>query len=91
MAKKVPMRRCVGCNTMKNKKEMIRILKSSEDNIFLDVTGRGNGRGAYLCLNDDCFIKARKSKGFERSFKMRIGDEIYGRLAEELNAVKKDI
>ena len=83
MAKKIPMRQCVGCGEMRSKKEMMRVLKSTEDSIVLDMTGRKNGRGAYLCMNKECLIKARKNKGLERSFKMSIPKEIYENLERE--------
>lgn len=83
MAKKIPMRQCVGCGEMKSKKEMMRVLKSTENSIVLDMTGRKNGRGAYLCMNKECLMKARKNKGLERSFKMSIPKEIYENLERE--------
>ena len=83
MAKKIPMRQCVGCGEMKSKKEMMRVLKSTEGSIVLDMTGRKNGRGAYLCMNKECLMKARKNKGLERSFKMSILKEIYENLERE--------
>ena len=61
--KKVPLRQCVGCGEMKPKKEMMRVLKTNEDEICLDVTGKKNGRGAYVCIQKECLIKARKNKG----------------------------
>jgi hypothetical protein len=83
MAKKVSLRQCVGCGEMKDKKEMMRVLKSAEGQVSLDMTGRKNGRGAYLCKNGECLSKARRNKGLERSFKMRIPDEIYENLEKE--------
>ena len=83
MAKKIPMRQCVGCGEMKNKKDMMRVLKTSEGSIVLDMTGRKNGRGAYLCMNRECLAKADKNKGLERSFKMSIPREIYENLEKE--------
>lgn len=83
MAKKIPMRKCVGCGEMKSKKEMMRVLKTAEDSIALDMTGRKNGRGAYLCMTRECLDKARKNKGLERSFKMSIPDELYEKLEKE--------
>ena len=83
MAKKIPMRQCVGCGEMKNKKDMMRVLKTSEGSIVLDMTGRKNGRGAYLCMNRECLAKAGKNKGLERSFKMSIPQEIYENLEKE--------
>ncbi|MGL6217936.1 hypothetical protein SAMN05443270_2800 [Lacrimispora sphenoides] len=82
--KKLPLRQCIGCGEMKNKKEMIRVLKTSEDEILLDTTGRKNGRGAYLCPSMECFKKAVKSKGLERSFKMAIPKEVYEALEKEM-------
>ena len=86
MAKKIPMRQCIGCGEMKNKKEMIRILKTPEDEIILDVTGKKNGRGAYLC-KEASLAKAHKSKGLERSFKMSIPNEVYDKLAKEFETL----
>lgn len=83
MNKKIPMRQCVGCGEMKGKKEMMRVLKTPEGPIVLDVTGRKNGRGAYLCKNLDCLKKAEKNKGLERSFKMSIPKEVYENLEKE--------
>lgn len=68
---------------MKSKKEMMRVLKTPEGPIVLDVTGKKNGRGAYLCISADCLKRARKNKGLERSFKMSIPDEVYGELEKE--------
>ena len=83
MNKKVPMRQCVGCGEMKSKKEMMRILKTAEGDIVLDVTGKKNGRGAYLCKSNDCLKKAGKNRGIERSFKMNIPSEVYDNLEKE--------
>lgn len=83
MAKKIPMRQCVGCKEMKSKREMMRVLKTAEGPIVIDTTGRKNGRGAYLCMTKECLMKARKNKGLERSFKMSIPDEVYEKLEKE--------
>ena len=83
MNKKVPMRQCIGCGEMKSKREMMRILKTTEQEIVLDVTGKMNGRGAYLCKSEECLKKARKNKGVERSFKMAIPAEVYDSLEKE--------
>ena len=88
--KKIPMRKCVGCGEMKSKKEMIRVLKTSEDEFVLDATGKKNGRGAYLCLSKECFSKAVKSKGLERSFKQAIPKEVYEKLEKELDAIETE-
>lgn len=87
--KKVPLRRCVGCGEMKNKKEMIRVLKTPEE-IILDTTGKKNGRGAYLCFSKECFEKAVKNKGLERSFKMSIPGEVYKNLEKELEHLENE-
>ena len=83
MNKKVPMRQCVGCGTMKTKKEMMRVLKTAEEGIILDKTGKKTGRGAYLCVSMECLKLARKSRGLERSFKMSIPNEVYDSLEKE--------
>ena len=82
--KKIPLRQCIGCGEMKSKKEMMRVLKTAEDEIVLDATGRKNGRGAYLCPSMDCFKKAVKNKGLERSFKTAIPKEVYETLEKEM-------
>ncbi len=89
MAKKIPLRQCVGCGEMRGKKEMMRVLKTPEDEILLDVTGKKNGRGAYLCKEKDCLVKARKNKGLERSFKMKIPNEVYDNLEKEFDAFEE--
>ena len=87
--KKIPLRQCIGCGEMKNKREMIRILKTAEGGIVLDATGRKNGRGAYLCPSMDCFLKAKKSRGLDRSFKMAVPAEVYERLEKEMGELGK--
>lgn len=81
--KKIPMRKCVGCGEMKSKKEMMRVLKTTEDEIILDATGRKNGRGAYLCFQKSCLLQAIKNKGLERSLKMAIPKSVYENLEKE--------
>ena len=87
-SKKIPMRKCVGCNEMKSKKEMIRVLKTSEDEFVLDATGKKNGRGAYLCFSKDCLQIAIKNKGLERSFKQAIPKEVYENLEKEMDSLE---
>ncbi len=82
--KKIPMRQCIGCGEMKPKKEMLRVIKTAEEEIMLDTTGRKNGRGAYLCQNSECLKKAIKGKGLERSFKMSIPKDVYEILTKEM-------
>lgn len=86
---KVPMRQCTGCREMKNKKEMIRVLKTAEGEIVLDATGKKNGRGAYLCFSRECLEKAMKNHGLERSLKTPVPEEVYRSLKEEFNAIEK--
>lgn len=86
--KKIPMRQCIGCGEQKNKKEMMRILKTPEGEFLIDLTGRQNGRGAYLCKSRACFETAVKSKSLERSFKMAIPEEAYALLKKELEAIE---
>lgn len=82
--KKIPMRMCTGCGEMKPKKELVRVVKSPEDEISLDLTGRKPGRGAYVCKSIDCLKAARKARKFERAFSCKIPDEIYDRMEEEI-------
>ena len=82
------MRKCVGCQEMKSKKEMMRVLKTSDDEFILDATGKKNGRGAYLCFSKECFEKAVKNKGLERSFKQAIPKEVYERLEKEMDSLE---
>ena len=85
--KKVPQRQCVGCRTMKDKKELIRVVKSPEGDITLDATGKKSGRGAYVCPDGECLKKARKSRALERAFDTAIPPEIYEALEKEMEAV----
>lgn len=85
--RKVPMRQCIGCGEQKNKKDLIRVLKTQEEEFLLDLTGKQNGRGAYICPSKECFAKAIKSKGLERSFKMSIPKETYEMLEKEFENI----
>lgn len=82
--KKIPMRMCLGCGEMKPKRELIRVVKSKEGDISLDLTGKKSGRGAYICKSVECFEKARKARKFERSFSCMISEEIYNSMEGEL-------
>ena len=82
--KKVPMRQCVGCGEKKRKKEMMRILRTTENEIILDKTGKKNGRGAYICSSPECLKKAVKSKGLERALKTAVSAEVYEGLEREI-------
>ncbi len=84
MAKKLPLRMCTGCGEMKTKKELIRVLKTPEEDIIIDSTGKKNGRGAYICCSLNCLQKAVKTKGLERSLKVNIPKEIVETLEKEM-------
>lgn len=83
MAKKIPLRQCIGCGEMKNKKDMMRVLRTAENEICLDITGKKNGRGAYVCKSRECLKLAHKNKGLERSFKTGIPNDVYDTLERE--------
>ena len=82
--RRVPMRKCTGCNEMKPKKELVRVVKSPEGEISLDLTGKNNGRGAYVCKDAACLKKAQKAKRIERAFDCAIPDEIFEKMEQEL-------
>lgn len=86
--KKIPMRQCVGCREMKNKKDMIRVIRTPEQEFLIDATGRKNGRGAYICPCGACLERAIKNKGLERSFSCGIPAEVYEQLKEEMKAIE---
>ena len=86
---KIPMRQCPCCRDMKRKKEMIRVLKTPEDEIVLDTTGRKNGRGAYVCPSIECLDKAIRNHGIERSLKTSVPEEVYEDLKKELSKIEK--
>lgn len=87
--KKVPLRMCTGCGEMKPKKELVRVVKSPEGDISLDLTGRKPGRGAYVCPKLDCLKSARKARRLEKAFSCQIPAEVYDRMEEELLANEK--
>ncbi len=82
--KKIPQRQCVGCREMKEKRELIRVVKSPEGEIALDFRGKKPGRGAYVCPNAECLKKARKSRSLERAFSAAIPPEVYDALEQEM-------
>ena len=82
--KKVPLRMCLGCGEMKPKKELIRVVKNKDGQYNVDLSGKMNGRGAYICKSTDCFNKARKTKRFEKKFEGMIPEDVYSRLEQEL-------
>lgn len=82
--KKIPMRMCLGCGEMKPKPQMTRIVRTPENEIKVDLKGKANGRGAYICKNTECLKKAVKAKRLERTFSTEISDEIYETLKKDL-------
>ena len=84
MPKKIPMRQCLGCREMRQKKELIRVVRSPEGDVTLDFKGKAPGRGAYICPDAICLKKAIKIKAFERAFDVKIPDEIYVSLEAQL-------
>lgn len=84
------MRQCVGCGEMKAKKEMMRVVKTSDTEINLDFTGKKNGRGAYLCHSMDCLVKAQKNKGLERSLKTTIPEDVFEHIKGEFQNNEKE-
>lgn len=84
--KKVPLRQCIGCGEMKPKKELVRVIKTPEGEIVVDVTGKQNGRGAYVCQTSQCLEKAEKSRAIERTLKMPVPKEIYESLQKGVDA-----
>ena len=84
MQKKIPQRQCMGCRERKEKRALIRVVRTPEGAVCLDFSGKLNGRGAYLCPNTECLKKAQKAKSLERSLEVAIPDEVYARLQKEM-------
>ena len=84
MPKKIPMRQCVGCREMKDKKSLLRVVKSPEGEVSLDFVGKKPGRGAYVCHDVECLKRARKSRALERAFETAIPAEVYDAMEAEL-------
>lgn len=85
--RKIPQRQCVGCREMKDKKALLRIVKTPEGEILLDSTGKKSGRGAYVCPDPECLKKARKSRALERTFDTAIPAEVYDALEGQMVAL----
>ncbi len=85
-AKKIPMRMCIGCRQMRPKRELVRVVRSSEGHISFDPIGRAPGRGAYLCKNEACLERAMKTRALERTFEQKIDPELYEKLHAELTS-----
>ncbi len=82
--KKIPLRTCMGCNEKKPKKELVRIVRNKEDKLSVDITGKAEGRGAYICNNINCLEKVIKTKRLERVLEVQIPEEIYEQLRGEM-------
>ncbi len=82
--KKTPLRKCLGCNEMKPKKELLRVVRNSQGIIGMDTTGKAQGRGAYICKTERCFKKAGETKALERALKSSISKEVYEDIMKEL-------
>jgi uncharacterized protein len=85
--KKVPLRKCVACQEMKPKKSLLRIVRTPEGDIRLDLTGKQSGRGAYMCATEECLSLAQKKKALERSLKTKLSEDVYAILAEHMQKV----
>ena len=83
--KKQPLRKCVGCNEQKEKKDLLRVVKNKDCEVFLDKNGKANGRGAYICNDKTCFETARKRRAFERALGTSISDDIFNHIIEALD------
>ena len=84
--KKIPQRQCVGCREMKDKKALLRVVKSPEGEVSLDFGGKKPGRGAYVCHDVECLRKARKSRALERAFETQVDAAVYDTLEQQLGA-----
>ena len=84
MQKKIPQRQCMGCRERKAKRDMIRVVRTTEGSVTLDFGGKLNGRGAYVCPDPECLKKAQRSKALDRSLEVTIPEEVYQRLAKEM-------
>lgn len=85
MQKKVPLRKCIGCNEQKTKKELVRFVRSPEGDVSLDLVGKKSGRGAYICPSAECLKKARKSKRLDKIFEMSVPETVYDEAERLLN------
>ena len=87
--KKVPQRKCIVCQDRENKRELMRIVKTKDGEICIDLTGKANGRGAYICKCSECLKKAIKIKALNRAFKIEVPDEVYEKLLLELESYEQ--
>jgi predicted RNA-binding protein YlxR (DUF448 family) len=89
--KRIPVRKCVACQEMMNKKSLIRIVRTPEGEVTIDPSGKKSGRGAYLCTKVECFQLAKKKKSLDRALKQSVSDEIYGHLEDDFVKVQPDL
>ncbi len=87
MSKQIPQRLCIGCRQMRDKKDLIRVVRTPEQEIRIDSTGKQNGRGAYLCRRMECLDEALKNHGLERSLKTKVSSELYEELRKEMETI----
>ena len=88
MQKKIPQRQCMGCRERREKRQMIRVVRTPEGSVNLDFGGKMNGRGAYICPDPECLKKALRSKALDRSLEVTIPEEVYIRLEKEMEGAK---
>lgn len=88
--RKVPLRRCVGCREMKDKRELLRVVRNKEGEVFIDPTGKKNGRGAYICKNIDCFNTAWETKSFSREFSCEVPEDVYDEITKQLEGYGRE-
>ncbi len=89
MQKKIPQRQCMGCRERKNKRDLLRVVRTPEGSPMLDFSGTANGRGAYLCLNPECLKKAQRSRALERALEIEIPEELYARMEKEIGGASR--
>ncbi len=89
MQKKIPQRQCMGCRDRKNKRDLLRVVRTPEGSAMLDFSGKANGRGAYLCLNPECLKKAQRSRALERALEIEIPEELYARMEKEIGGASR--
>lgn len=88
--RRIPLRKCVACQEMMPKKELIRVVRTPQDEVQIDLTGKKAGRGAYLCGKVDCFRLAKKSRAFDRALKHNVSTDIYDQLEQDFIRVKDE-
>lgn len=88
--RKIPLRKCVACQQMMPKKSLIRVVRTPEEEVMIDLTGKKSGRGAYLCGNVNCFKLVSKNRALDRALKAPVGTEVYEQLARDFLAVEDE-